>query len=514
MMKMDAKNESHWWWFNNHNGSNYSPWLESTLTELNEKTKMMLNLVEADADSFSQRAEMYYKRRPELISLVEDFYRAHRSLAERYDQLKTDRSVRVKSPLKNLLCPSKAEYENGFDSTCSMKSYDSFTEAAYSSDESAESEVDDPEVDDDSEVDQGEGLKENPCSVWAGIDELTKLREELDRLQEENEIQRKHIDDSNQEKQELVNELAKLREELEAIKSENAPLNEVKTLKCDEELDPLQEENEIQRKQIDDSNQEKQELVNELAKLREELEAIKSENAPLNEVKTLKCDVASLKLYEMDGDEEVKLTEKDGVEATTEMTKLWNETQILIFESKKQREMIIQKDGEITEAVQKFEAVKQELMKIEAENRMLKDALKHEEVIGIKLAKLREETQTQKMYIEKLVLTEERLKRAEEEKADAKRLLEKATEELMNLREECQRKDQCLMETIEEKDDEKRAVIRQLSIAMEILREDNKALEKAVLNVSPKKKSPSQFQLSKLFNPSSKCHASVVHSWY
>ena len=49
------------------------------------KVKQMIKLIEEDADSFARRAEMYYKQRPELMKLVEEFYRAYRALAERYD---------------------------------------------------------------------------------------------------------------------------------------------------------------------------------------------------------------------------------------------------------------------------------------------------------------------------------------------------------------------------------------------------------------------------------------------
>ncbi|KAL8092665.1 hypothetical protein AgCh_034787 [Apium graveolens] len=49
------------------------------------KVKSMIKLIEEDADSFARRAEMYYKKRPELMKLVEEFYRAYRALAERYD---------------------------------------------------------------------------------------------------------------------------------------------------------------------------------------------------------------------------------------------------------------------------------------------------------------------------------------------------------------------------------------------------------------------------------------------
>ncbi|VFQ70105.1 unnamed protein product [Cuscuta campestris] len=50
----------------------------------------MLKLIEQEGDSFAKRAEMYYKRRPELISSVEEAYRAFRALAERYDKLSKD----------------------------------------------------------------------------------------------------------------------------------------------------------------------------------------------------------------------------------------------------------------------------------------------------------------------------------------------------------------------------------------------------------------------------------------
>ncbi|RDY12713.1 Protein NETWORKED 1A, partial [Mucuna pruriens] len=45
----------------------------------------MIKLIDEEADSFARRAEMYYKKRPELMKLVEEFYRAYRALAERYD---------------------------------------------------------------------------------------------------------------------------------------------------------------------------------------------------------------------------------------------------------------------------------------------------------------------------------------------------------------------------------------------------------------------------------------------
>jgi predicted nucleic acid-binding Zn-ribbon protein len=52
---------------------------------MEHRVKCMLLLLGEEADSFSKRAEMYYKRRPEVITQVEEVYRAYRALADRYD---------------------------------------------------------------------------------------------------------------------------------------------------------------------------------------------------------------------------------------------------------------------------------------------------------------------------------------------------------------------------------------------------------------------------------------------
>lgn len=73
------------WWWDSHIPKN-SKWLQEDLKDMDSKVKAMIKLIEEDADSFARRAEMYYKKRPELMKLVEEFYRAYRALAERYDQ--------------------------------------------------------------------------------------------------------------------------------------------------------------------------------------------------------------------------------------------------------------------------------------------------------------------------------------------------------------------------------------------------------------------------------------------
>nr|GLL33161.1 protein NETWORKED 1D-like [Ipomoea trifida] len=80
----DSRRMYSWWW-DSHISPKNSKWLQENLTDMDAKVKAMIKLIEEDADSFARRAEMYYKKRPELMKLVEELYRAYRALAERYD---------------------------------------------------------------------------------------------------------------------------------------------------------------------------------------------------------------------------------------------------------------------------------------------------------------------------------------------------------------------------------------------------------------------------------------------
>ncbi|XP_052188657.1 protein NETWORKED 1A-like [Diospyros lotus] len=84
LMHSESRRLYSWWW-DSHISPKNSKWLQENLTDMDAKVKAMIKLIEEDADSFARRAEMYYKKRPELMKLVEEFYRAYRALAERYD---------------------------------------------------------------------------------------------------------------------------------------------------------------------------------------------------------------------------------------------------------------------------------------------------------------------------------------------------------------------------------------------------------------------------------------------
>ncbi|KAL5556561.1 hypothetical protein UlMin_038797 [Ulmus minor] len=89
MLQRAASNAYSWWWAS-HIRTKQSKWLEQNLQDMEEQVQAVLKLIEEDGDSFAKRAEMYYKKRPELISFVEESYRAYRALAERYDHISTE----------------------------------------------------------------------------------------------------------------------------------------------------------------------------------------------------------------------------------------------------------------------------------------------------------------------------------------------------------------------------------------------------------------------------------------
>lgn len=71
------------------------------ISEMDQNVKRMLKLIEEDADSFAKKAELYFKKRPELVSLVEEFYRIYRSLAERYDHVTGELKKNIPSDLRS-----------------------------------------------------------------------------------------------------------------------------------------------------------------------------------------------------------------------------------------------------------------------------------------------------------------------------------------------------------------------------------------------------------------------------
>ncbi|XP_074295147.1 protein NETWORKED 4A-like [Silene latifolia] len=104
---LDSRKSNSWWW-DSHIGPRNIKWLSENLDDMDQNYKRMLTLIDGDGDSFAKKAEMYYQRRPELLSHVEEFYRTYKLLAERYEHLTGDMR-------KHLLPELHSQGSSGFD---------------------------------------------------------------------------------------------------------------------------------------------------------------------------------------------------------------------------------------------------------------------------------------------------------------------------------------------------------------------------------------------------------------
>lgn len=162
------------------------------MTELDEKTETMLKLIEEDADSFAKRAEMYYKKRPELITILEDFYRSHRALALRYDH-----AAKFDPNTRHLTQHQTSDVD---------KCYDTFSESfGFDHDQDDQSDVDNQQEASSESIDE----------------ELMSLREEIERLKEENKVHKEMLVEKDDEKRQVIRQLSL---SVDLLKQENLDL--------------------------------------------------------------------------------------------------------------------------------------------------------------------------------------------------------------------------------------------------------------------------------------------------
>lgn len=372
-MMMD-KETSHWWWFDIHHTSSGSPWLQSTLAELDRKTKSMLKLIEADADSFAQRAEMYYKKRPELISMVEDFYKAHRLLAERHDQLKSDSGNRLLatfgSPFSTKHRPEKLM------SVKTDQTYDSHSETCESED-SAGSEVDDPEQDEIQVVEELEEIKtpegkEETHFEDSADSEVDNL--EQDQIQVGEELE--EIETPEEKKETLVDDGMK---HVEVCIKYNAEVTKLK-----EEIERLEEEKRIYRgyllqKDTEGREQKKEIQVHEgmreaaisrvvynteMTKLREEIERLRREKTVSKDHPFQKLEEKREEKKETQVNEGIKEVEFSSVFYDVEVVRMREEIEVLGEENRIYKEHLLQKDEEKREVIRQL-SLAVEVLKLE-----------------------------------------------------------------------------------------------------------------------------------------------------
>ncbi|CAM0879724.1 unnamed protein product [Alopecurus aequalis] len=109
-LERNPSKKRHSWWWDSHISPKNSKWLAENLEEMDKQVKEMVQLIEEDGDSFAKKAQMYYQRRPMLITHVENFYRMYRALAERYDNVTGELRKNIPSRMQSQGSLSGSEY--------------------------------------------------------------------------------------------------------------------------------------------------------------------------------------------------------------------------------------------------------------------------------------------------------------------------------------------------------------------------------------------------------------------
>lgn len=167
--------------------------------------KEMLKLIEEEGDSFAKKAEMYYRRRPQLISHVEDFYRMYRALAERYDNVTGELRKNMPSDLQSQSSgngsdfgvePASPSFSPSHDQTPERKKnhtkpfgraagFDVFLRSGGSSDFSRKGSDDDDSLPSESSSDSEDGKVVDADVTTSGLNtRIIQLEEELREVRE------------------------------------------------------------------------------------------------------------------------------------------------------------------------------------------------------------------------------------------------------------------------------------------------------------------------------------------
>jgi chromosome segregation ATPase len=405
------------WWWDSHISPKNSKWLQENLTDMDSKIKRMIKIIDEDADSFARRAEMYYRRRPELMSLLEELYRAYRALAERHDHAAGE----LRSAQRKMAEAFPDEFQLDLDDDLPAETLSTETEADsrdmtpfflsfINSGDSKKRAKDDQEHEKlqkeiSSLSQENQELKKKISSVLENSDraesEVASLKEALAQQEAEKEAAFSQCQQSSDRLQALKSEILQTQEEFKRLKEEMQ--NGLENLSTAEERCLL----------LERANQN---LYSELDKLKNDS---KERHGELNE-KHVELEKLSISIQE----EQLKSMQ-------AEMTRLSLEKQ-LAQAKEKLRILTLEKNGEASK-FNDIEASKvrlqNDLDKIREENRKLEEQNNssisaiirlQDEVISLKNAQRLLEEEVSRHVEEKKVLQYE-LSQLKDDKGDSER---------------------------------------------------------------------------------------------
>ncbi|CAN0895978.1 Protein NETWORKED 4A [Linum grandiflorum] len=448
-MKRLESRKSHSWWWDSHINPKNSKWLMENLDEMDRNIKRMLKLIEEDGDSFAKKAEMYYQKRPELISLVEEFYRMYRSLAERYDnvtgELRKSIPVDLQSqgsnasdlasePPSSLASPVPGQHPSARKSGPRAAGFDFFLGSAESNSDHGHKEGEESLslTDSDSESDNSSvnnyllpigsaGDQALTRKIVELESELRETKEKLSILQEQQDGTQKenHSDDLLPRIAEYELELKRANERIHLSEKEMASLKQ-----------EVERSNNVSEKV---SN-----LQDQLASARKELTTWKNKvNIERKEVSKLQERVSRLKISLTDRDQEVR-----------ELKTAVSDAEEKIFPEKAQIK------AEMSKLLEEQSTLMEQLREWESRGRCLEDDIREQQIDSM----------------------EKHLEELHKELAGTILAAEDARREAMEMEEEAERQ----RKLVEESAEEKREAIRQLCVSIEHYRVGYRELRQAL----------------------------------
>ncbi|KAM0051118.1 putative protein Networked (NET), actin-binding (NAB) [Helianthus debilis subsp. tardiflorus] len=499
--RSESRNKHSWWW-DSHISPKNSKWLAENVEEMDQSVKRMLKLIEEEGDSFAKKAEMYYQKRPELVSHVEEFYRMYRSLAERYDNVTGELRKNIPSDLQSqgsgisdVGSEPPVNYSNPQARTGTRAAgFDVFLKSRGSGSDLGTKEGDETSTL-DSESESDDSSVNNYSSVSTNSDHkglrkrIAELESELQmfQMQQENKIKNNDI------VEELRVRNEKLETELRKYESMTPRSDDVK----EERIRALEVDLKTMRDKVNDSEEEVKRLRYELENngpssnhLQEKVVAAQKEIASWKsklekekrEVLKLQDRISRYKTNLSERDREIramretlsnanKTLSEENMQLQEQVTKLLKE-RALLDDMLKEWELRCQNSDE--------EQRRMKIVKVEMEGEIEKLKFEKNKLL-VKVNELDQELTSKDRLIDSLSQHLDQLHLEHVELVDRISKSNKSIDELTSRSEELENEISRQREVIKEGAEEKREVIRQLCFSLEHYRDGYQMMRQAFL---------------------------------
>ncbi|KAI7753458.1 hypothetical protein M8C21_007453 [Ambrosia artemisiifolia] len=496
--RLESKNKHSWWW-DSHISPKNSKWLAENLEEMDQSVKRMLKLIEEEGDSFAKKAEMYYQKRPQLISHVEEFYRMYRALAERYDNVTGELRKNIPSDLQSQGSGISDGSEPPVSSNPRSRhgtraaGFDVFLKSRGSSSDLGTKEGDETSTL-DSESESDDSSVNNYSSASANSDHRG-LRKRIAEL--ESELQKYQMQQDKIKNDDIVDELRVQNEKLELelrkyesmvprsddVKEERIRVLEVDLKTMRQKVIDSEEEVKRLRYELENNGPSSNHLQEKLVSAQKEIASWKSKlEKEKREVLKLQDRISRYKTNLSERDREIRAMRETLSNANKTLSEENMQLQEQVKKLIKERALLDDtiKEWDLRCQTSDEELRRMRIVKVEMEGEIEKLKLEKNELV-VKVNELDQELASKECQLDGLSQHLDQLHLEHIELVDRIAKSNKSIEELTSRCEELEQEVSSQQEVIKEGAEEKREVIRQLCFSLEHYRDSYQMMRQAFL---------------------------------